>query len=65
MCDLDLDDVCADQPSDVVVTLPAELAAELGRLVPGPLDAAVASILGAWVARCHENFARMRLLNKD
>lgn len=69
MCEYDVDDVCADDsgpaPGADVVTLPADLAAELRGLVPGPLDAAVCAILRAWVVRAAANFGGDGVLNKD
>lgn len=65
MCDLDLDDVCADDDADVTVVLPADLAAELRGLVPGPLDAAVCAILRAWAVRAAANFGSDDVLDKD
>ena len=65
MCDLDLDDVCADDDADVTVVLPAGLAAELRGLVPGPLDAAVCAILRAWAVRAVANLHGDGVLSKD
>ena len=70
MCDLDLDDLCADDEgpapgADVTVVLPADLAAELRGLVPGPLDAAVCAILRAWAVRAASNFGGDGVLDKD
>ena len=64
MCEYDVDDVCADD-ADVTVTLPADLAAELRGLVPGPLDAAVCAILRAWVVRAAANLHGDGVLDKD
>jgi hypothetical protein len=70
VCEYDVDDVCADDAddaddSDVTVVLPADLAAELRGLVPGPLDAAVCAILRAWAVRAAANFGGDGVLNKD
>ena len=70
MCEYDVDDVCADDDlcaddSDVSVVLPADLAAELRGLVPGPLDAAVCAILRAWAVRAAANFDGDGVLDKD
>lgn len=66
MCDYDLDDVIDGPAPDAdVVTLPADLAAELRRLVPGPLDAAVCAILRAWAVRAAQNMGPGATLNKD
>lgn len=67
MCDYDLDDVVdnTDEAPEVTVGLPADLAAELRGLVPGPLDAAVCAILRAWAVRAAENMGLGASLNKD
>lgn len=66
MCDYDLDDVVdGPAPGADVVTLPADLAAELRGLVPGPLDAAVCAILRAWAVRAAENMGLVRSLDND
>lgn len=67
MCDYDLDDVVddTDEAPEVTVGLPADLAAELRRLAPGPLDAAVCAILRAWAVRAAENMGLVHTLNKD
>lgn len=65
MCDYDVDDVCGDADTEVTVVLPADLAAELRGLVPGPLDAAVCAILRAWAVRAAENMGLVHTINKD
>lgn len=65
MCDYDVDDVCGDADTEVTVVLPADLAAELRGLVPGPLDAAVCAILRAWAVRAAANFGGDGVLDKD